>query len=283
MKRLCIAHLYPREMNIYGDLGNIIALVKRLEWRGYQAEVLAVEPGEPFDFARADIVFGGGGQDSGQVAMGQDLLRRGEDLRQLVAEGVPTLVVCGSYQLFGRGFTTLEHREIQGIDVFRASTAGGSKRMVGNIAIDSPFGRLVGFENHSGETVLEPGQAALGAVQMGFGNNSSSGEEGAVSGNAIGTYMHGPLLPKNPGLTDHLLLGALKRRYGVEELEPLNDELEQLTANVAASRPQGPRKPSATRHRVRPARSHSESSPTDMPTVSSRTHHRHWPRPIHFS
>jgi CobQ-like glutamine amidotransferase family enzyme len=282
MKRISIAHLYPREMNIYGDLGNIITLVKRLEWRGYEAEVLPVERGEPFDFAQADIVFGGGGQDSGQLAMGQDLLRRGEDLRRLMSEGVPMLLICGSYQLFGRGFTTLEHQEIQGIDVFRARTAGTSKRMVGNITIDSPFGRLVGFENHSGETVLEPGQAALGTVQMGFGNNSDCGDEGAVSGNAIGTYMHGPLLPKNPALADHLLLSALRRRYGVEELEPLNDDLERLTANVAASRPQGPRKPAATRHRVHTARSHSESSPTDTPTVTSRPPHRDWRRPIHF-
>jgi lipid II isoglutaminyl synthase (glutamine-hydrolysing) len=281
MKTIRIAHLYPREMNIYGDLGNIITLVKRLEWRGYEAEVLPVESGEPFDFTQVDIVFGGGGQDSGQLAMGQDLLRRGEELRRMMSEGVPMLLICGSYQLFGRGFTTLEHQEIQGIDVFRASTAGSSKRMVGNIAIDSPFGRLVGFENHSGETVLEPGQAALGTVQMGFGNNSDCGEEGAVSGNAIGTYMHGPLLPKNPALADHLLLAALRRRYGVEELEPLNDELEHLTAKVAASRPQGPRKRAATRHGAS-----ADSQPRRVNT-ESRVHrfrqalHRR-PGPIHF-
>jgi len=282
MNTVRIAHLYPREMNIYGDLGNIITLVKRLEWRGHHAEVVPVQSGWRTELSQVDIVFGGGGQDSGQLAMGEDLLRRGEDLRRMVSDGVPMLVICGSYQLFGRGFTTLEQQEIPGIGVFGARTVGGSKRMVGNIAIDSPYGQLVGFENHSGETVLEPGQAALGMVQMGFGNNSSSGEEGAVSGNAIGTYMHGPLLPKNPGLTDHLLLAALKRRYGVEELAPLNDDLEQLTANVAASRPQGPRKPAATRHRVHPGRSHSESSPTDMPTVSNRPRHRNWRRPIHF-
>ena len=250
MTRLRIAHLYPREMNIYGDLGNIITLVKRLEWRGFSAEVLAVEYGEPFDFSGIDIVFGGGGQDSGQVAMGQDLLRRGEDLRQLASDGTAMLLICGSYQLFGRGFTTVDQQEIPGIGVFGARTIGSGQRMVGNIAIDSPFGRLIGFENHSGETVLEPGQSALGTVQMGFGNNSTGDGEGAVSGNAIGTYMHGPLLPKNPALADHLLLAALRRRYGVEELEPLNDDLEHLTARVAASRPRGP---SGSGHRAAPA------------------------------
>jgi CobQ-like glutamine amidotransferase family enzyme len=249
MTKLSIAHLYPREMNIYGDLGNIITLVKRLEWRGYEAEVLAVEYGEAFDFSGIDIVFGGGGQDSGQVAMGQDLLRRGGEIRELASDGVPMLLICGSYQLFGRGFTTVDQQEIPGIGVFGAQTIGSGQRMVGNISIDSPFGRLIGFENHSGETVLEPGQAALGTVQMGFGNNGTSGEEGAVSGNAIGTYMHGPLLPKNPALADHLLLAALRRRYGVEELEPLDDELEHLTARVAASRPRGP---SGSGHRVAP-------------------------------
>jgi CobQ-like glutamine amidotransferase family enzyme len=240
MTKLRIAHLYPRELNTYGDLGNVITLVKRLEWRGYEAEVLSVERGEPFDFSGADLVFGGGGQDSVQVAMGEDLRRRGEELRQLVSDGVPMLLICGSYQLFGRAFTTAARRVLPGIGVFGAETTGSSRRLVGNIAVDSPFGRLIGFENHSGETILEPGQAALGTVRMGFGNNSTSGKEGAISGNAIGTYMHGPLLPKNPALADHLLLSALRRRHGVEELEPLNDELEHLTARVAASRPRGP-------------------------------------------
>jgi lipid II isoglutaminyl synthase (glutamine-hydrolysing) len=238
VKKVVIAHLYPREMNIYGDLGNIITLVKRLEWRGYEAEVRAVEVGEPFDFAGVDIVFGGGGQDSGQLVMGEDLLKRSEDLRQLAADGAPMLTICGTYQLFGRGFTTMEGQEIPGIDVFRASTVGGEVRMIGNIVVDSPYGRLVGFENHSGQTVLEPGQEALGKVKKGFGNNPDSHREGAITGGAIGTYMHGPVLPKNPKLADHLIETALKRRHGVEQLEPLQDELELFAAKVAMTRPQ---------------------------------------------
>src|SRR5260221_282119 len=114
MSKLVIAHLYPREMNIYGDLGNVLVLKKRLEWRGYEVDVRPVEVGESFDFAKADIVFGGGGQDSGQLIVGEDMIKRGEELRQMAADGVPMLVICGTYQLFGRGFTTLEDREIPG-------------------------------------------------------------------------------------------------------------------------------------------------------------------------
>lgn len=237
-RKVVIAHLYPREMNIYGDMGNIIVLRKRLEWRGYEVEVRAVEEGHGFDFAEADIVFGGGGQDSGQMVMGEDLVRRGEDLRQLAADGAPMLVICGTYQLFGRGFTTMEGQEIPGIDVFKASTVGGRVRMIGNITVESRFGKLVGFENHSGQTLLEPGQEPLGMVLKGFGNDPESGREGAIAGNAVGTYMHGPVLPKNPALADYLVLTALRRRYGVHELEPLDDGLAVKAAEVAGARPQ---------------------------------------------
>jgi CobQ-like glutamine amidotransferase family enzyme len=225
-------------MNIYGDMGNIITLVKRLEWRGYGVDVQAVEAGEAFDFAKADIVFGGGGQDSGQLIMGSDLVKRGAELRQLAEDGCPMLVICGTYQLFGRGFTTMDGQEIPGIDVFRASTIGSRARMIGNIVVESPFGRLVGFENHSGQTILESGQDALGQVKKGFGNNTTSKREGAVSGNTIGTYMHGPLLPKNPALADHLIGVALKRRFGETKLESLDDRLALAAAKTAASRPQ---------------------------------------------
>ncbi len=236
-KPIVIAHLYPREMNIYGDLGNIIALTKRLQWRGYPVEVRPVEIGQPFDWDAVDIVFGGGGQDAGQYHISDDLVGRGTELRALAADGAPMLTICGTYQLFGRGFTTVDGREIPGIDIFRASTIGSSVRMIGNIVIDTTFGRLVGFENHSGQTILEPGQAPLGRVRKGAGNNPTSGQEGAITQAAIGTYLHGPILPKNPALADHLILTALKRRNGMAELPPLNDRLELAAAKVAIGRP----------------------------------------------
>jgi CobQ-like glutamine amidotransferase family enzyme len=232
-----IAHLYPREMNIYGDMGNIITLVKRLEWRGYRVKVVAVEVGEPVDWDAVDIVFGGGGQDSGQLVVGADLLERGEVLRKLAGQGLPMLVICGLYQLFGREFVTAAGKKIPGIGVFAASTKAGSVRMIGNVATHSEYGVLVGFENHSGATKLDKGQAPLGRIVKGYGNNPKSRQEGAVSGAAIGTYLHGPVLPKNPGLADHLILAALARRYGVTSLPPLDDHLEQAAAKVAAGRP----------------------------------------------
>ncbi len=238
MKSLTIAHLYPKEMSIYGDGGNIRALVKRLEWRGYEAIVKSVEIGKPFDFSTADIVFGGGGQDRGQLLVGADLLERGETLRQAATDGMPMLLVCGLYQLFGRGFTTIEGQVIPGVEVFNASTVGGNTRMIGNITVESPFGRLVGFENHSGQTILEQGQEALGKVIKGNGNDPKSKREGAITYNAIGTYLHGPILPKNPVLADHLILQACKRKYGVAELQPLDDTLESFAATIAVKRPQ---------------------------------------------
>ena len=238
MKQVIIAHLYPREMSIYGDSGNIRVLIQRLVWRGYEPLVKAVEIGKPFDFDEVDMVFGGGGQDRGQLLVGADLLRRGEALRTVAAGGVPMLLVCGLYQLFGREFTTNEGEIIPGIGIFDIVTTGSNLRMIGNIVVDSPYGRLVGFENHSGATVLGKDQAALGKVKKGYGNDPKSGREGAVSGNAIGTYLHGPILPKNPDLADYLILQAVKRKYGDTELAPLDNALELEAAKIAISRPQ---------------------------------------------
>lgn len=237
MKKLIIAHLYPAEMNIYGDRGNVMALVKRLKWRGHQAEVVEIEPKKSFDFRQADIVFGGGGQDKGQAIVAEDLGKRADNLVAAAASGVVMLTICGTYQLFGRSFTTAEGEEIPGISIFKAFTVGSSKRMIGNVVIQTPFGELVGFENHSGQTTLEPSQGALGQVLKGYGNNEHSKQEGAVHNNAFGTYLHGPLLPKNPQFTDELIRRALER-VGVHKLEPLNDTLEQEAAAVAKKRPQ---------------------------------------------
>lgn len=240
---ITIAHLYPQEMNIYGDFGNIDTLVRRLQWRGYEARVVPIEIGEAFDVSRADIVFGGGGQDRGQLIVGDDLQSRGATLRAVAKDGMPMLVVCGLYQLFGHGFTTASGQAIPGIDVFGATTTGGTTRMIGNVVVASErFGRLVGFENHSGNTVLDAGQAPLGTVVSGHGNAPKkrhiTGQEGAVTNNTIGTYLHGPILPKNPVLADHLIRTALSRRYGVTKLEPLDDTLEHAAATTAAKRPQ---------------------------------------------
>ena len=238
MSDLVIAHLYPYEMNIYGDTGNVIALRRRLQWRGLEARVDPVSVGEDYDLGAADIVFGGGGQDRSQLEVAADLQRRRGAVHEAVAAGTVFLTICGTYQLFGRRFLTQDGQEIPGIGVFAMDTIGGRKRMIGNVVVATPWGDLVGFENHSGRTRLDPSQAALGRVKRGYGNNESRREEGAVTGNCFGTYLHGSLLPKNPAFADELLGRALGRRRGPGfALEPLDDGLECLAAAAAARRP----------------------------------------------
>lgn len=236
--QLVIAHLYPDEMNIYGDTGNILTVVKRLEWRGIGARVDRIAVDQHYDFKRADLVFGGGGQDRGQTIVATDLQKRGDDLRAAAESGIPMLLVCGLYQLFGQRFVTADGTVIPGIGVFGAETIAGPERLIGNVVIKSAFGRLVGFENHSGQTRLLEGQPALGHVIKGFGNDSTSQQEGAQIHNVFGTYLHGPILPKNPILADQLIKLALGRRYPKLSLDPLDDTLETAAAATAASRPQ---------------------------------------------
>ena len=238
MSDLTIAHLYPYEMNIYGDTGNVIALRRRLEWRGLEARVDLVPVGADYDLAGADIVFGGGGQDRSQLEVADDLQRRRDAVHEAVAAGTVFLTICGTYQLFGRRFLTRDGQEIPGIAVFAMDTIGGRRRMIGNVVVATAWGELVGFENHSGRTLLDPGQAALGRVKKGFGNNETRRGEGAVTANCFGTYLHGSLLPKNPAFADELLLRALRRRHGADfELARLDDSLERRAAQAASRRP----------------------------------------------
>lgn len=237
-KAIKLLHLYPEELNIYGDRGNIITLTKRLEWRGYKVQLIRAGVGDKVKIADADLIFGGGGQDRGQIAVGEDLQRHAKALHKAADDGVPMLAICGTYQLFGRGFNTLDNRDIPGIGLFKARTFGSRTRMIGNVIIETEHGQLIGFENHSGRTILEEGQAAFGKVTQGHGNDGASGQEGARYNNAYGTYLHGPVLPKNPNFADALILAALKRTHGVTELAPLDDQLEQQAFAQAKRRPQ---------------------------------------------
>ncbi len=237
MNEVVIAHLYPARMNIYGDTGNVIALVRRLEWRGLPVRVDPVPLGAEYDFMNCDVVVAGGGEDSSQVEVADDLAGRADAVRHAVAEGVAFLVVCGTYQLFGRRFVAADGMELPGIGVFAAETVAGVGRMIGNVVVESDLGRLVGFENHGGRTLLDPGQASLGRVLKGSGNNGDSGEEGAVAVNCFGTYLHGSVLPKNPALADELLRRGLQRRHPSQDLQRLDDTLELAAADVAAGRP----------------------------------------------
>lgn len=235
-KVLRVLHLYPREMNIYGDWGNVLTILRRAEWHGYKTELLQHHPGKPFP-KDVDIIIGGGGQDSGQTVVKDDLLRISDDLHELADDNVPMLMICGLYQLFGRFFKTAEGEEIPGIGIFQMETHAGDTRLIGNIVTKTPFGELIGYENHSGLTVLDDEQPALGVVEKGAGNNGSDKTEGAIYKCVFGSYLHGSLLPKNPVLADALIEAAAFRKYGSFEAAIIDDTFATKAREFAKKRP----------------------------------------------
>jgi CobQ-like glutamine amidotransferase family enzyme len=208
-----IVHIYPREMSIYGDLGNTRCLASRLRWHGYQPLVHQHHPGNDFP-TDAHLVLGGGGQDSGQARVQDDLAHNAPVLRTLAAEGTPMLMICGMYQLFGNAFITLEGERLPGIGILDVTTQGNAKRMIGPVVLDTAFGEVVGYENHSGSTELGDGQRPFGTVKSGMGNNGTDRTEGAVTGNVFGSYLHGPVLPANHSFADALIKLAVQRALG---------------------------------------------------------------------
>ena len=218
-----VVHLYPREMSIYGDLGNTRCLEKRIERHGYTPEIINHNPGDPFP-ADAHLFVGGGGQDSGQLRVEDDLERNADTLRSLASDGVPMLMICGMYQLFGNAFITVDGKRLPGLGILDVTTQGNAKRMIGPVVLDTVVGRIVGYENHSGSTTLGPGQEPLGTVAYGHGNNGTDKTEGARTGNVFGSYLHGPILPANPALADLLIgLAAVKATGRPFEREQLID------------------------------------------------------------
>ena len=234
-KKIVILQLYPSEMNVYGDFGNTLCLKKRLEWRGYEVELREHHPNKKLS-EDVDIIVGGGGQDSGQLKVKDDLLKIGPTLHKMADSGVPMLMICGLYQLFGRFFKTREGVVIPGIGIFKAETHGGDKRLIGNIVTKSEkFGEIIGYENHSGLTYLDKDQPSLGRVFKGYGNNIKDGNEGAIYKNVIGTYLHGSLLPKNPEIADFLIKQAIKKEIGPIDKEISN--IEEHARLISKKRP----------------------------------------------
>lgn len=221
-----LVHLYPREMSIYGDLGNTRALASRLRWHGYTPVVHDHHPGSEWP-EQAHLLLGGGGQDSGQLRVQEDLERHGDRLRGLAVDGLPMLMICGMYQLFGQAFITVEGQRLPGLGILDVTTTGGATRMIGPVVLDTGVGQVVGYENHSGATVLGSEQEPFGQVVAGQGNNGADGTEGARVGNVIGSYLHGPILPANPALADHLLKIAATRATGQWQPEGLDDSTAQ--------------------------------------------------------
>ncbi len=234
------AHLYPDYLNIYADRGNIAVLERRAALRGHALELTSFGPGEALDASAFDLVYIGGGQDREQALIAPDLAGRGGSLIAAVESGVALLAVCGGYQLLGRGYRGRDGSWLPGAGLFPLETVAGDKRLIGNVLLDVELDgvttTVAGFENHAGRTLLDPGAAPLGRVVAGHGNDGASGFEGCRVGSAVGTYLHGPLLPRNPVLADWLLARALEHAGGEGNLAPLSDELERLAHAVAAGR-----------------------------------------------
>jgi len=231
-----LVHLYPVEMNIYGDTGNRIVLTKRLAWRGIDVKTSLVGIGDelPLD---SDIILGGGAQDAAQSAVEVDLAKKAKSLAKLAEDGAVMLMVCGMYQLLGRRFVTADGQDIKGMGILPVETLASHDRMIGNTAYQTPWGEVVGYENHSGKTFLDDQDMAWGKVVKGAGNNGADRLEGCLYHNIFGTYSHGPVLSKNPHFADELIRRALARKYGSANLKPLDDAAELAAAKAARSRP----------------------------------------------
>jgi CobQ-like glutamine amidotransferase family enzyme len=241
--KFTVGWLYPDLMNIYGDRGNILTLLQRAEWRGFETRLLQLGRGNNAEMEEVDVFFFGGGQDREQALVYEDLLEfKQPKLEHAVAEGAQVLAVCGGYQLLGHYYQTADGERFNGIGLIDVKTEAGKKRFIGDVVIETDIAdlrprTLVGFENHSGRTFLGPNAKPLGRVVTGNGNNGDDGQEGFLQGGVIGSYLHGSLLPKNPHLADHLIRSALRRR-GVAELWPLDDSAELAAHELILQRAQ---------------------------------------------
>ncbi len=235
--KLTIGHLYPDLLNLYGDRGNIQCLMKRCLWRGIEAETIAFELDDKIDFSNLDIVLLGGGSDREQMLVCEKLKEIQKDFKEYVEQGGVVIAICGGYQLLGNYYKT-DMGTIEGLSLVDMYTEQGEDRLIDNIVLQSELFDMpiVGFENHGGRTFIGKNKP-LGKVLYGSGNDGKSGYEGVVYKNVIGTYLHGPLLPKNPQLADELILRALKKKYGEDvTLSPLDDSQERAANDYIYNR-----------------------------------------------
>ncbi|MEX0616752.1 MAG: glutamine amidotransferase [Candidatus Woykebacteria bacterium] len=239
--KLTIGWLYPKQMSTYGDRGDILTIYQRCLWRGINVEVMEIGLKENVTPGAVDFYFFGGGQDSAQIEVAKDLQRyKKKALKEAAEEEAVFLSICGGYQLLGHYYKPHDGVELPGVGIIDVFTISGDKRMIGNIMIESnviiPQRNIVGFENHSGKTFLGKNALSLGRVIIGNGNNGEDRTEGAIQKNVFGCYLHGPVLPKNPGFADFLIEKALGRKHPELKLKPLDDSLEILANESAAER-----------------------------------------------
>jgi lipid II isoglutaminyl synthase (glutamine-hydrolysing) len=223
-----IFHMYPDLLNLYGDIGNVTCLKKRCEWRGIKVNIVDFSLSNTGDINEADIFFMGGGSDRGQSIVYSHFLKYKNSVSDAIEDGSVFLAICGGYQLLGDSYIDADGIEIPGLGVFDYKTESEEGRLIGNVIIENNLElepqTIVGFENHGGRTYHN--YDTLGSVIVGNGNNGKDGQEGMVYKNCLGTYMHGPILPKNPHLADLLILSALKQKYDLKGLEKLDDKQE---------------------------------------------------------
>lgn len=238
--KLNICHMYPDLLNLYGDRGNIFAFTRRCRWRGIDVGIHPVNIGEKIDFAQVDFLFLGGGSDREQNLMAADLMKRAGEFREAIEGGLTVLAICGGYQLLGRYYRTLTGETIPGLGILDLYTEGGQQRLIGNVALEVELGgikrKVTGFENHSGRTYLGSGLEPMGDVLAGHGNNGEDRKEGARYKNVLCSYLHGPLLPKNPFITDYLIACSLQKKYPDFQLAELDDSLEEAANQVMLTR-----------------------------------------------
>lgn len=231
-RKITIGHLYPDLLNLYGDRGNIQCMMKRCQWRGIGAETIEFKLEDEIDFSRLDIVLLGGGSDREQMLVCNRLQEIQPQFKEYVEDWGVVLAVCGGYQLLGRYYQT-DQGKINGLNLVDLYTEQKRGRLIDNIVLQSGLFEMpvVGFENHGGRTYIGDNQP-FGRVLYGSGNNGESGYEGVVYKNVIGTYLHGPLLPKNPQVCDYLIAKALERRFGEKVALDALDDKEEREANA---------------------------------------------------
>ncbi|HUZ81193.1 MAG TPA: hypothetical protein VMU73_03025 [Gaiellaceae bacterium] len=236
--RIRVGHLYPDYLNIYADRGNIAVLAERARLRGHELDVRAIGMRDAVPAGEIDLFYVGGGQDREQALVARDLLEKTEPLREAAEAGAAFLAVCGGYQLLGRFYRDVAGDELPGIGLLPLQTIAGGRRMIGDVLLDCHWAgeTMAGFENHAGRTILDHGAEPLGRVVAGFGNDGGSGFEGCRWKRVYGTYLHGPLLPRNPWFADHMLAEALAHAGGPTELAPLPDALEHEAHGISAER-----------------------------------------------
>ena len=254
--KFTVLHLYDEYLNIYADRGNIAVLTERARWRGIECEVRGLSIGESFDPGDVDLIYVGGGQDRDQAMIAEQMASSlAEPIREAVDGGTALLAVCGGYQLLGEYYLDTNGHRQPGIGLMDHRTEAGSTRLIGNVLIEAELPAIgdraaasvpvAGFENHAGRTMLGESATALGRVVHGYGNDGVSGFEGCRRDRAIGTYLHGPLLPRNPELADWLIAAALAHAYdesAVSALTPLDDALAFSARDVLIHRAQAERR-----------------------------------------